>query len=89
MTYLRLARLPVGLLVNFNVIVLKTALRRLTPEHPSSDLPTFLFQPIGPSLAATPTAHGGMRGFLSPPFSRSHFQRKSPMGSTGSPSSSR
>jgi GxxExxY protein len=42
-TYLRLARLPVGLLVNFNVLVLKTGLRRLTPEHPrtfrSSDLP--------------------------------------------------
>ncbi len=42
-TYLRLGRLPVGLLVNFNVIVLKTGLRRLTPEHPktfrSSDLP--------------------------------------------------
>ncbi len=41
-TYLRLAQLPVGLLANFNVIVLKTALRRLTPEHPnfrSSDLP--------------------------------------------------
>ena len=34
-TYLRLARLPLGLLVNFNVIVLKTALRRLTPHHPS------------------------------------------------------
>jgi hypothetical protein len=35
--------LAVGLLVNFNVIVLKTALRHLTPEHPdsfrSSDLP--------------------------------------------------
>jgi hypothetical protein len=42
-TYLRLGHLAVGLLVNFNVIVLKTALRRLTPEHPnsfrSSDLP--------------------------------------------------
>jgi GxxExxY protein len=42
-TYLRLARLPVGLLVNFNVIVLKSGLRRLTPEPPSSfrssDLP--------------------------------------------------
>jgi len=32
-TYLRLARLPLGLLVNFNVIVLKTALRRLTPHE--------------------------------------------------------
>jgi GxxExxY protein len=33
-TYLRLAHLPVGLLVNFNVLVLKSGLRRLTPEHP-------------------------------------------------------
>jgi GxxExxY protein len=33
-TYLRLASLPVGLLVNFNVIVLKTGLRRLTPHYP-------------------------------------------------------
>lgn len=42
-TYLRLANLPVGLLVNFNVMFLRTALRRLTPHHPknfrSSDLP--------------------------------------------------
>jgi GxxExxY protein len=42
-TYLRLAHLPVGLLVNFNVLVLKSGLRRLTPEHPkisrSPDLP--------------------------------------------------
>jgi GxxExxY protein len=38
-TYLRLAHLAVGLLVNFNVIVLKTALRRLTPEHPDSFRP--------------------------------------------------
>ena len=42
-TYLRLAKLPVGLLVNFNVVVLKTGLRRLTPEPQrtfrSSDLP--------------------------------------------------
>jgi GxxExxY protein len=49
-TYLRLARLPVGLLVNFNVIVLKTALRRLTPEHPSSfrssDLPVPTKSPV-------------------------------------------
>jgi hypothetical protein len=33
-TYLRLAPLPVGLLVNFNVAVLKTGIRRLTPYHP-------------------------------------------------------
>jgi GxxExxY protein len=45
-TYLRLSRLPVGLLVNFNVTALRNGLRRLTPEHPkslktfrSSDLP--------------------------------------------------
>jgi GxxExxY protein len=31
-TYLRLAKLPVGLLVNFNVVVLKSGLRRLTPN---------------------------------------------------------
>jgi len=31
-TYLRLAQLPVGLLVNFNVLVLKNGLRRLTPQ---------------------------------------------------------
>ena len=42
-TYLRLARLPVGLLVNFNVRVLKSGLRRLTPDHPKSpDLPISL-----------------------------------------------
>ena len=33
-TYLSLAQLPVGLLVNFNVLVLKNGLRRLTPQHP-------------------------------------------------------
>jgi GxxExxY protein len=33
-TYLRLAELPVGLLVNFNVSVLRAGLRRLTREHP-------------------------------------------------------
>src|SRR5690349_5259547 len=31
---LRLARLSVGLLVNFNAIVRRNALRRLTPQHP-------------------------------------------------------
>jgi hypothetical protein len=41
-TYLRLSHLAVGLLVNFNVIVLKTALRRLTPEHPDSFRPSDL-----------------------------------------------
>ncbi len=38
-TYLRLARLPVGLLVNFNVLFLKNALRRLTPHHPNNSRP--------------------------------------------------
>jgi GxxExxY protein len=42
-TYLRLARLSVGLLVNFNAAVLRRGLRRLTPDHPkffrSSALP--------------------------------------------------
>ncbi len=33
-TYLRLTGLPVGLLVNFNVPVLKSGLRRLTRESP-------------------------------------------------------
>ena len=35
-TYLRLARLSVGLLVNFNTIALRDGLRRLTAEHPKS-----------------------------------------------------
>lgn len=35
-TYLRLSRLPVGLLVNFNATVLRNGLRRLTPDHPKS-----------------------------------------------------
>jgi GxxExxY protein len=35
-TYLRLARLPVGLLVNFNVVVLRSGLRRLTRTVPGS-----------------------------------------------------
>jgi GxxExxY protein len=39
-TYLRLARLPVGLLVNFNAIMLRNGLRRLTPHHPKK-LPPF------------------------------------------------
>ena len=38
-TYLRLAGLPVGLLVNFNVLVLKNGLRRLTPYHPKDSRP--------------------------------------------------
>jgi len=33
-TYLRLARLPVGLLANMNDLPLKKGLRRLTPDHP-------------------------------------------------------
>ena len=35
-TYLRLSRLPVGLLVNFNVTVLRNGLRRLTADHPKT-----------------------------------------------------
>ena len=35
-TYLRLSCLPVGLLVNFNVTVLRDGIRRLTPDHPKS-----------------------------------------------------
>lgn len=42
-TYLRLAELSVGLLVNFNAKVLRASLRRLTPYPPklfrSSELP--------------------------------------------------
>jgi GxxExxY protein len=42
-TYLRLSRLPGGLLVDFNVTVLRNGLRRLTPDHPNpSALPSFL-----------------------------------------------
>lgn len=33
-TYLRLSKLPVGLLVNFNSLTLIAGLRRLTREHP-------------------------------------------------------
>ena len=35
-TYLRLSRLPVGLLVHFNATVLRNGLRRLTPDHPKT-----------------------------------------------------
>ena len=35
-TYLRLSRLPVGLLANFDATVLRNGLRRLTPNHPKS-----------------------------------------------------
>lgn len=35
-TYLRLARLSVGLLVNFNSTKLRNGLRRLTPDHRKS-----------------------------------------------------
>jgi GxxExxY protein len=41
-TYLRLARLPVGLLVNFNVQRLRTGLRRLTRDPPNSFRPSAL-----------------------------------------------
>jgi GxxExxY protein len=35
-TYLLLSRLQVGLLVNFNVKLLRNGLRRPTPDHPNS-----------------------------------------------------
>jgi GxxExxY protein len=35
-TYLRLTKLPVGLLVNFNTVTLKDGLRRLTAVHPNA-----------------------------------------------------
>jgi GxxExxY protein len=59
-TYLRLGKLPVGLLVNFNVCVLKTGLRRLTPEHPRT------FRPSCPKISARlsracPVHHGHTR----------------------------
>ena len=38
-TYLRLANLPVGLLVNFNVVTLRTGLRRVTPTNPKTSPP--------------------------------------------------
>ena len=41
-TYLRLSHLPVGLLVNFNVTVLRNGLRRLTPNHPKLFPPSAL-----------------------------------------------
>ena len=44
-TYLRLAHLPVGLLVNFNVAALRRGgLRRLTPNPPSSRPPALPVQ---------------------------------------------
>jgi GxxExxY protein len=45
-TYLRLAKLPVGLLVNFNTEYLRNGLRRLTPYFKSSSsvLPSFQFK---------------------------------------------
>ena len=49
-TYLRLSRLPVGLLVNFNVLVLKAGLRRLTPEHPKNFRSSALPVPTKTSL---------------------------------------
>ena len=47
-TYLRLANLPVGLLVNFNVSMLRTGLRRLTREHPKTFRPSDL--PVHPKI---------------------------------------
>ncbi len=48
-TNLRLAKRPVGLLVNFNVFALKTGLRRLTPNT-QKNLPPF--RPSCPKLSA-------------------------------------
>jgi GxxExxY protein len=45
-TYLRLAQLPVGLLVNFNSTVLRNGLRRLTLDHPKSFRPSALPVPF-------------------------------------------
>jgi hypothetical protein len=47
-TYLRLADLPVGLLVNFTVSVLRTGLRRLTREYPKTFRPPAL--PVDPKI---------------------------------------
>ena len=47
-TYLRLANLPLGLLVNFNVSLLRTGLRRLTREHPKTFRPSDL--PVHPKI---------------------------------------
>ena len=47
-TYWRLANLPVALLVNFNVSVLRTGLRRLTREHPKTFRPSDL--PVHPKI---------------------------------------
>jgi hypothetical protein len=49
LTYLRLARLEVGLLVNFNVPVLRDGLRRLTLRVPPP-MPTIPSPPLPASL---------------------------------------
>ena len=59
LTYLKLTRLSVGLLVNFNVRVLKDGLRRLTRKDRSS-LPVFLSPcsiPAPGSLSSQSSAH--------------------------------
>jgi hypothetical protein len=48
---LPIARLPVSLLVNFNVVVLKSGLRQPTPEHSKISRPPDLPVPI-PSESA-------------------------------------
>ena len=53
-TYMRLARLPVGLLVNFNSVVLRTSLRRLTREHPKTFRSSALPVISEPTLPAGP-----------------------------------
>ena len=49
-TYLRLIRLPLGLLVNFHVPVLKEGLRRLV--NPTRNRSDPLFLPVNPSVPA-------------------------------------
>ncbi len=81
MTYLRLAHLAVGLRVNFNVIVLKTALRRLTPEHPDSFRSSELPVPINRRSRHLPSTERGLLGsphdpgYL-PPGSRTKSRRR-------------
>jgi GxxExxY protein len=64
-TYLKLSRVPVGLLVNFNVRYLRDGIRRLVPKifRPSplpvkspSDLPSFLCTPSSSFEEAPPSS---------------------------------
>ena len=42
LTYLRLNHKPLGLLINFNVPVLKEGIHRIVVERPSDDYPCLL-----------------------------------------------